>query len=452
VKRAALLLLVATTAFAQPYELLDTEHTQHIIGDKSWEAVTFANLESAPHDGLVHPCTDCSATDPCTGGGTGAWALYVASHWVCSGGGTSTPITCTQDGGVIYNNAGLMTCDPDHYWDDTNDRLGVRTTSPLDVTDIRLPSASSVGYRVQASAANQSPGMQAVNSGATNSLQCSLNGSGTAGTSLTTQTSTGILTTDVSGGLNIVAAHASGPIKLATGGSATANERFEVLADGAFEGTGITTAGAPAVSLSNNGTFYYNKTDQCWKVSNNAGAYACVSTGSAVSGDVIGWRPAAACDNATFSSLWDLKASPNAATPACVAGTNIHSGILQFTNTSDVQSAYLTEHLGGSSFTSLNARILWYTSATTGSVVFQVATCCVADGEANDCTFNAASTVTDAAQGTASRRNTATITGVTVTGCAAGEDMYIKLTRDAAHGSDDLAATANVIGVYFTVQ
>ena len=76
-----------------------------------------------------------------------------------------------------------------------------------------------------------------------------------------------------------------------------------------------------------------------------------------------------------------------------------------------------------------------------------MATTCVADAETNDPSFNTASTVTDAAKGTTLQTNDASISSVTVTGCAAGELMHIKVFRDSSHASDNLAATANLIGV-----
>lgn len=158
------------------------------------------------------------------------------------------------------------------------------------------------------------------------------------------------------------------------------------------------------------------------------------------------WRPAAACDNATAAPLWDLPTS-SPAVPACVTGTNTQKGVLDFANGSNL-SAQLTEMYPGA----FDVRIKWVTSATSGSVVWQVSTICVADAETDDPAFNTASTVTDAAKGTTLQTNDASITGVTATGCAAGELMHLKIQRDSGHASDDLAATARLIGVEITPQ
>ena len=66
--------------------------------------------------------------------------------------------------------------------------------------------------------------------------------------------------------------------------------------------------------------------------------------------------------------------------------------------------------------------------------------------------FNTASTVTDTAKGVANQTNDADITGVTMTGCAAGELLHLKALRDPAHASDTLAATARLIGVELTLR
>jgi hypothetical protein len=94
----------------------------------------------------------------------------------------------------------------------------------------------------------------------------------------------------------------------------------------------------------------------------------------------------------------------------------------------------------------------WQTSATSGNVVWQIQTACVANSESLDPSFNAASTVADAAQGTANRANDFTISSVTITGCAASELLFFKFFRDPANASDTLAATAELLHLTFTVR
>lgn len=162
------------------------------------------------------------------------------------------------------------------------------------------------------------------------------------------------------------------------------------------------------------------------------------------------WLPAAGCNNATAGGVWDLPTS-NPAVPACKTGTNTQMGVMDFADGSNL-SAQVTYVLPTTWTGAVDARIKWLTSATSGSVVWQLSTICVADAETDDPAFNTASTVTDAAKGTTLQTNDATITGVTTTGCAAGELMHLKIQRDAAHASDNLAATARLIGVELTIR
>lgn len=162
------------------------------------------------------------------------------------------------------------------------------------------------------------------------------------------------------------------------------------------------------------------------------------------------WFPAAGCNNATTGSVWDLPTT-DPAVAACKTGTNTQMGVLDFANAGSL-SAQLHHKLPSTWTGTVDATIKWMTTATTGSVVWQLATICVADAETDDPAFNTASTVTDAAKGTTNQTNDATITTVTVTGCAAGELMHLKIFRDAAHASDDLAATARLIGLELVIR
>lgn len=164
------------------------------------------------------------------------------------------------------------------------------------------------------------------------------------------------------------------------------------------------------------------------------------------------WIQAVNCDGTTASLNWDTLATlkPTAACTAGTTNTGLMRGVAQFSNSeiSQMQTHFALPSTWGGA---MDVKLKWQTSATSGSVVWQVATVCVADGEVNDTAWNTASTVTDAAKGTTLQTNDATITGVTVTGCAAGELMHLKVFRDPDHASDDLAATADLIGVEITL-
>lgn len=163
------------------------------------------------------------------------------------------------------------------------------------------------------------------------------------------------------------------------------------------------------------------------------------------------WFQAARCDNATASSPGWSFPTTNPGVPACQTGTNTQYGTLDFADAASL-SAQTHLRLPNDWSGTVLARFVWFTSATTGSVVWQLATICVANAETGDPAFNTASTVIDAALGTTLQFNDASITSVTVTGCAVGETMFLKLLRDSAHASDSLAATARLVGLELTYR
>lgn len=184
--------------------------------------------------------------------------------------------------------------------------------------------------------------------------------------------------------------------------------------------------------------------------------YNAESTGNVLTVPFKLWIPAARCDNATATSPeWSFPTS-NPGVPACVTGSNTQFGVMDFADGANTLSAQWHIKLPSDWVTAtgfaVDAKFVWFTSATTNSVVWQIATICVADAETSDPAFNTASTVTDAAKGTTLQQNDATITTVTVTGCAAGELMYVRVFRDPTNGSDTLAATARLVGLELTYR
>lgn len=164
------------------------------------------------------------------------------------------------------------------------------------------------------------------------------------------------------------------------------------------------------------------------------------------------WLPAAACNNATAGPMWDLPTSL-APTPTCVAGTNTFKAYLDYPDTDGAYQAQMAYSLPSDWTGAIDVKIIWLSSITTGNAFWQVSTICVADAETDDPAFNTASTVADAAKGTTNQKNDATITGLTATGCAAGELMHLKVMRDRTNASDTLgAAAARLIGVELTMR
>lgn len=166
---------------------------------------------------------------------------------------------------------------------------------------------------------------------------------------------------------------------------------------------------------------------------------------------------AGGCNNATAYSFWDLPTSTPAA-PACVTGTNIQKGVLDYADTSGGFSAQTTLILPADWTTTggMDAKILWTTTATTGNAKWSLSTACtdIAATATDDPSFNTADTATTAAPGTANRVQTSTITGMTLTGCTTATNMllHLKLFRDGNDGSDTLAATARFVGIILTFR
>ena len=176
-------------------------------------------------------------------------------------------------------------------------------------------------------------------------------------------------------------------------------------------------------------------------------------TGNTITVSTKAYLPAASCNDISAASFFSLPSAANAPTPECVTGTNRQKGVLSFPD-SDGDFYGQTETLLPADWTgTVDVKIRWYsTSATSGDVVWQVACSCVADGETDDPSFNTASTVTDTAKGTTSQMNDASITGLTITGCAAGEMMNVRVLRNRTHASDSIAGTIKLVGVEVTAR
>jgi hypothetical protein len=220
---------------------------------------------------------------------------------------------------------------------------------------------------------------------------------------------------------------------------------------------GGTVSPNSVIQLGAGGSFTVKKSDatNLFSQANDTGVVTGVSIDAEGTGNTLtvprrAWRPAAGCNGAAASPIWDLPAS-NPAVAACVTGTNTQKGVLDFADGANL-SAQLTEALPTTWTGAIDVRIKWLSATTSGNVVWQVATICVADAETDDPAFNTASTVTDATKGTTNQTNDAAITGLTTTGCAAGELLHLKVSRDSAHASDTMAGTARLIGVELTIR
>lgn len=137
-------------------------------------------------------------------------------------------------------------------------------------------------------------------------------------------------------------------------------------------------------------------------------------------------------------------------TPVCIQGSNVTTAALDFADT-ESQSVQGQLILAGT-VSSIDIQLKWRTTATSGSVVWQLQTACVADGETGDPTWNTAQLIVDAAKTTALQHNDAALSGVDLTGCASGKTMYWRLLRDPAHASDTINAAAQLLSILWVIN
>lgn len=176
-------------------------------------------------------------------------------------------------------------------------------------------------------------------------------------------------------------------------------------------------------------------------------------TGNVVTTVQKSWFAGAGCNNATASSFWDLGTSL-APTPTCKNSSSgaAQSASLDFPDSDGMFFAQATQMLPADFTGTVDAKVRWFAAATTGDVIWNVSTICVADAEVDNPAFNTVSTVTDTAKGTTLQMNDATITGVTITGCAAGENMHLKISRDRTTSGDTITGVVSFQGLELTFR
>ena len=178
-------------------------------------------------------------------------------------------------------------------------------------------------------------------------------------------------------------------------------------------------------------------------------------TGNSITIPVKIWLPAVGCAGTTGTLMWDTLAS-NAPTATCSAGsteTTMMRGVADFPDSDGAYSLQQPILLPDDWSGAVDIKFLYRTTATTGNTVWQVATSCRADAEVDDAAFNTADALTaDAAKGTTNQLNIATKTGITTTGCAAGELLHLKILRDRTHASDTITGVISLVGVELTLR
>jgi hypothetical protein len=143
--------------------------------------------------------------------------------------------------------------------------------------------------------------------------------------------------------------------------------------------------------------------------------------------------PMAGCYNSTAGPVWDLPTS-SAATPACVTGTSVQKGVLNFTTGQSAQISFLLPPtLSGGSGADL--KLVWSSAQTSATFTWTLtAACTTGDGAATDDPAYAAfwppaGVVTDNSSGTANGLKVTSQASVAYpSGCTAGTYMHLKLT------------------------
>ncbi len=159
---------------------------------------------------------------------------------------------------------------------------------------------------------------------------------------------------------------------------------------------------------------------------------------------------AANCQGAT-ASLGFATASTGVPMAACVSGGNTVYGVAQFADTA-TQSVQGNFSLPPDWTGNIDLDLRWRSSATSGAAVWQLQTACAAEGETGDPAWNPAQSVPDAAKASSFQFNDAALPAITTAGCAAGGQLFFKVSRDPAHAADTLGATAELLWLRFKLR
>lgn len=165
------------------------------------------------------------------------------------------------------------------------------------------------------------------------------------------------------------------------------------------------------------------------------------ATGNSITDVSIVVLEAASCIGAVAANAWDDAGNGDTApTAACNDTGAIQRPSADFSG-SAVTTIERTLPLPTAWTGNIDVTIRYVTvsASPTGNVEWDISTVCRAAGESWDASFNAAQTITDAV-GSQNNLNDATQTSITTTGCAASEDLTLRVSRDGTNDTNnDLA-------------
>jgi len=173
----------------------------------------------------------------------------------------------------------------------------------------------------------------------------------------------------------------------------------------------------------------------------------------AVTRKIVVTLPLASCSDGTAASALNRPGDgATVPTPTCLDAGSVEAPHLSFSG-SAVNSGSITFVIPPqfASLTSVDFTIRYASAAAspTGNVEWDISTVCRTVAESIDASFNAAQTITDAVAAQ-NILNDATQSSLTITGCAPGESMTTKISRDGTNDTNNDAALALIATWVFT--
>lgn len=154
---------------------------------------------------------------------------------------------------------------------------------------------------------------------------------------------------------------------------------------------------------------------------------------------------AATVGTSNIPTLNLIQTTPATPTPAFL--------VYQFNDTT-MNALYWTWKLRRYGSGNLSLNLGWYAAATTGNVVWGAQIGVTVAGTSTTTyiakTFATATTTTTAANGTTNRSQTSTVTISNLDSLADGNDVMLRLYRDAANGSDTMTGDAIMVTAELT--